>query len=73
MTLTVICPVHGEHEYTIESNIDGHEGVWCQICWLQSLGPSLPYRRREEFQSMGEMNPMPDQGWETLPKNAPAE
>ena len=42
--LTVICPKHGEHEYAITSNIPGQEGAWCQICWLESLGPSLPYK-----------------------------
>lgn len=73
MNLTVICPVHREHEYAIESNIDGHEGVWCQICWLESLGPSLPYRRLEEnHQTMAQANP-PEEGWETLPKNSPTE
>ena len=43
--ITVICPKHGEHEHAITSNIPGHEGAWCQICWLESLGPSLPYRK----------------------------
>jgi len=43
-TVTVICPRHGEHQYAIVSNIDSHEGAWCQLCWLDSLGPSLPYR-----------------------------
>ena len=42
--VTVICPKHGEHEHAITSNSPGHEGVWCQICWLESLGPSMPYR-----------------------------
>jgi hypothetical protein len=42
--VTVICPKHGEHEHAILSNIKGHEGAWCQLCWLESLGPSLPYR-----------------------------
>ena len=42
--VTVICPKHGEHDHAITSNIPGHEGVWCQICWLESMGPSLPYR-----------------------------
>ena len=46
--ITVICPKHGEHDHAIVSNIDGHEGVWCQLCWLESLGPSLPYRKRYE-------------------------
>jgi len=43
-TLTVICPKHGEHEHIIESTITGHEGVWCLLCWFESMGPSLPYR-----------------------------
>ena len=43
--ITVICPKHGEHEHAITSNIPGHEGAWCQICWLESMGPSLPYRK----------------------------
>lgn len=46
--ITVICPKHGEHEHAIISNIEGHEGVWCQLCWLESLGPSAPYRKRYE-------------------------
>ena len=45
-TVTVICPKHGEHEHAIVSNIEGHEGAWCQLCWLENLGPSLPYRTR---------------------------
>ena len=32
-----LCPKHGEHEHVISSNIKGHEGNWCQICWLESL------------------------------------
>jgi hypothetical protein len=38
----VICPKHGKHEHSIVSRIEGHEGVWCQICWLESLGPTMP-------------------------------
>lgn len=38
----VICPKHGTHPHTIHSNIPGHEGYWCQLCWLESLGPCLP-------------------------------
>jgi hypothetical protein len=45
--ITVICPKHGEHEHVIISNIEGHEGRWCQICWLESLGSSLAYRTRQ--------------------------
>lgn len=39
----VNCPKHGIHEYNITSTIPNHEGVWCQLCWLESLGPSLEY------------------------------
>jgi len=41
----VICPKHGKHKHYIQSNIAGHEGVWCQICWLESLGEPLPLER----------------------------
>lgn len=44
-TITVICPKHGEHDHPIISTIPGHEGVWCQICWTDSMGQSLPYRK----------------------------
>lgn len=43
--IIVTCPKHGQHEYAITSDIPGHEGAWCQICWLESLGESLPYRK----------------------------
>ena len=36
------CPKHGIHSHTIESTIPGHEGHWCQLCWLESLGEPLP-------------------------------
>ena len=42
-TTVVKCPKHGEHPHVIKSDIKGHEGVWCQICWLEMLGPSLPH------------------------------
>jgi hypothetical protein len=42
------CPKHGIHEYFITSTVDGHEGHWCQICWLESLGPSLPLVEEEQ-------------------------
>jgi hypothetical protein len=45
MRTEATCPKHGKTEYVIESTIPGHEGVWCQLCWLESLGPSLPYRK----------------------------
>jgi hypothetical protein len=38
----VTCPKHGEHPYVIRSNIKEHEGSWCQICWIESLGEPLP-------------------------------
>ena len=41
-TLKVICPKHGEHGQYIESTIKGHEGYWCMIYWLESLGNPLP-------------------------------
>ena len=42
MQTYVICPKHGEHSHSIVSTIEGHAGVWCQICWTESLGDSLP-------------------------------
>lgn len=42
MQTYVICPKHGEHSHSIVSTIKGHEGVWCQICWIESLGQPLP-------------------------------
>ena len=38
----VVCPKHGTHSHTIESTIKGHEGHWCMICALESLGEPLP-------------------------------
>jgi hypothetical protein len=38
----VVCPKHGTHKHYISSNIEGHEGHWCMLCWLESLGPCLP-------------------------------
>lgn len=38
----VICPKHGKHVHILRSTIPGHEGAWCNICWLESLGPPLP-------------------------------
>ena len=83
-TITVICPKHGEHEHAIVSNIPGHEGVWCQICWTESMGESLPYKRNsitpetaepdrnsitaDSFLTMDETIPIPEVGWQTLPK-----
>lgn len=37
----VVCPKHGTHRHAISSDIKGHEGCWCQLCWLESLGPSM--------------------------------
>lgn len=42
MLTYVTCPKHGEHSHSIVSTIEGHEGTWCQICWIESLGESLP-------------------------------
>jgi hypothetical protein len=41
-TWVVQCPKHGEHSHVIRSTIKGHEGLWCQICWTESLGEPLP-------------------------------
>jgi hypothetical protein len=38
----VVCPKHGTHKNYISSTIEGHEGHWCMLCFLESLGPSLP-------------------------------
>ena len=42
MQTFVICPKHGKHANSIVSRVEGHEGVWCQICWLETLGPTMP-------------------------------
>ena len=44
----VICPKHGKVENFIRSAISGHEGHWCQICWLEMLGPPLELHGEEE-------------------------
>lgn len=36
------CPKHGTHHHMISSTVPGHEGHWCQLCWLESLGKPLP-------------------------------
>lgn len=36
------CPVHGDVSEVITSTIAGHEGAWCQRCWLASLGLPIP-------------------------------
>ena len=38
----ITCPRHGTHRHYISSDIEGHEGYWCMLCWIESLGPSLP-------------------------------
>lgn len=42
----VTCPKHGEHPHSIVSTIKGHEGSWCQLCWLESLGDPLPVQKK---------------------------
>ena len=38
----IVCPKHGTHNQYISSDIEGHKGHWCMLCWFESLGPSLP-------------------------------
>lgn len=41
----VVCPKHGTHNQfisIISSDIEGHEGHRCLLCWLESLGSPLP-------------------------------
>ena len=38
----IVCPKHGTHSSYISSDIEGRKGHWCMLCWLESLGPSLP-------------------------------
>jgi hypothetical protein len=40
--LKVICPKHGPHPHTINSNIPGYQGTWCMLCALDQLGSPLP-------------------------------
>ena len=42
MAHVINCPKHGEHTHVIHSTIPNNQGVWCQICWLDTLGPALP-------------------------------
>lgn len=42
----VHCPKHGTHKHVIRSTIPEHEGVWCQICWLEMMGSPLPSEQR---------------------------
>jgi hypothetical protein len=39
--LEIICPKHGQHNKYIHSSILGHDGYWCMLCWLESLGEPL--------------------------------
>jgi hypothetical protein len=41
-TTQIVCPKHGTHKHYISSNIEGYEGHWCMLCWLESLGSPLP-------------------------------
>ena len=38
----IVCLKHGKHKYYISSDIERYQGNWCMLCWLESLGPSLP-------------------------------
>jgi len=38
----IVCPKHGTHKHYIRSDIEGHEGRWCMLCWFETLGTSLP-------------------------------
>lgn len=40
--VSVQCPKHGLVDNVIRSDIPGHKGFWCQLCWLESLGAPLP-------------------------------
>lgn len=39
----VICPEHGKVANFISSWIPGHEGHWCQLCFLDMLGHPLEF------------------------------
>lgn len=62
---TINCPKHGVHHHMISSTVPGHEGHWCQLCWLESLGKPLPvvqqYREPQQVavadQSVLQFNP----------------
>jgi len=41
LQLVIKCLKHGEHAYVISSDIKGHEGHWCQLCFLEMLGAPL--------------------------------
>jgi hypothetical protein len=46
--LVIKCPKHGEHTHVISSDIKGHEGHWCQLCFLDLLGQPLEVELRQE-------------------------
>ena len=46
----IVCPKHGTHRHYISSDIEGHEGHWCMLCWLETLGPSLAIANELEAQ-----------------------
>jgi len=31
------CPVHGDHESYIRCTTPGHDGIWCQLCWVDTF------------------------------------
>lgn len=47
-TVLVDCPKHGIHNHVIVSDIQGYEGQWCLLCWIASMGPSLPIVSNQE-------------------------
>jgi hypothetical protein len=48
------CPVHGESPNCIRSTIPGHEGEWCQICWMEQLDKLGVHRVERVEASNGE-------------------
>lgn len=38
------CSKHGAITQIISSTIPGHEGRWCQICWLETLARNGVHR-----------------------------
>jgi hypothetical protein len=45
--LHVQCEKHGTHPHAITSAVKGFEGAYCQLCWLETLGPPLHTVYRE--------------------------
>jgi len=41
MEHVIQCAKHGEHSHTIVCTVEGHEGAWCQLCWIETLGAPL--------------------------------